>query len=113
MEGVLTSVKKVLGIAEDYDHFDQDLVIHINTVFGILTQLGVGPENGFFITGSSETWNQFLTNPVLLEMVKTYVCLKVRLIFDPPISSSMTDMFNKIANELEWRINVTVDPGCY
>lgn len=111
MESILTSIKKLLGIAEEYDHFDPDIIMHINSVFMILTQLGVGPASGFRIEGEDATWNDYLDDNLLLESVKTYIALKVRLIFDPPQSSAAIESMNRLISELEWRINVTVDPG--
>lgn len=111
MNSILVSVKKILGIAPDYDYFDSDLIMHINTAFSILTQLGVGSEKGFRITGEGEEWTEFLEDNPRLEMVKTYVGLKVRLMFDPPMSSAVTESINRQISELEWRINVSVDPG--
>ena len=108
-ESILTSIKKMLGITEEYTHFDQDIIIHINTVLMILHQLGVGPEEGFAITDSYETWSDFLDDNKNIEAVKTYVYLKVRLLFDPPLSSAVTESINKSINELEWRLNVAVD----
>ena len=109
MDSILTSVKKMLGIAEEYEHFDADIIIHINTVFSILLQLGVGPTSGFSITDSSAVWTDFITDS-RLEMVKTYVYMKVRLMFDPPQSSALIESINNQIKELEWRLNVAVDP---
>lgn len=111
MESILTSIKKLLGIAEEYDHFDPDIIMHINTVLAVLTQLGVGPAEGFRIEGEDATWNDYLGDSALLESVKTYVALRVRLIFDPPQTSAAIDSMRNIISELEWRINVTVDPA--
>lgn len=108
-DSILTSIKKMLGITEEYTHFDQDIIIHINTVLMILRQLGVGPEEGFTITDSYETWGDFLTDNKDIEAVKTYVYLKVRLLFDPPLSSAVTESINRSINELEWRLNIAVD----
>ena len=108
-ESILTSIKKMLGITEEYTHFDQDIIIHINTVLMILHQLGVGPESGFVITDSYETWGDFLADNKDIEAVKTYVYLKVRLLFDPPLSSAVTESINRSINELEWRLNIAVD----
>lgn len=108
MEAILTSIKKMLGIAEEYTHFDADIIIHINSVLAILEQLGVG-NDGFSITGSSENWNDFLRDNKKLEMVKLYVFLKVRLLFDPPQNSSLIEAVNRQISELEWRINVAAD----
>lgn len=109
-QSILTSVKKLLGIEEDYEHFDSDIIMHINSVLGILTQLGVGPENGFTISDKTATWIDFLGASLTnLNAVKTYVYLKVRLIFDPPASSSVIESMNRIIGELEWRLNVAAE----
>lgn len=111
MDSILTSIKKLLGIAEDYEHFDQDIMIHINSAFSVLNQLGVGPKDGFCIDGPDSTWSDFLCNDSRLEFVKTYVYLKVKLVFDTQSSSSaVIDAINRQISELEWRINVSVDP---
>lgn len=106
MDSILTSIKKVLGIAEDYNHFDDDLILHINSVFLILNQIGVGPEEGFTISGESDKWKDFTTSNKL-EHVKTYMYLKVKLIFDPPLSSAVMEAYNRIISELEWRILIS------
>ena len=111
MDSILTSVKKMLGITEDYEHFDADLIMHINSVFMILTQLGVGPSEGFSIEGKLDTWDDFISTGSNLEAVKSYVYLKVKLLFDPPLSSSVMESMNRMISELEWRLNVSVDPG--
>ena len=110
MESILTSIKKLLGIAEDYEHFDNDIIIHINSVFSILTQIGVGSDTGFSISDKTATWNDFLSDSTNQEMVKTYVYLKVKLLFDPPLNGSVTNSIEKTISELEWRLNVAVDP---
>lgn len=110
MDSILTSVKKQLGIAEDYEHFDPDIIMHINSVFSILNQLGVGPPEGFSISDETSVWTDFIGDSLKLELVKTYVYLKLRLIFDPPTSSAVMDAFKENIAELEWRISVTVDP---
>lgn len=111
MDSILTSIKKLLGIPEEYTVFDADITLHINTVFGILTQLGVGPANGFSIMTEHEVWSDFLHEDPRLEMVKSFMHLKVKLLFDPPQSSALIQAMEKQAAELEWRISVTVDPG--
>lgn len=112
MESILTSIKKLLGIAEEYEHFDNDIIMHINSVFMILTQLGVGPSKEFVITDSSASWDDFLPEGgEKLQAVKTYMYMKVRLMFDPPTSSAVMESMNRMINELEWRLNVAVDPG--
>ena len=107
---ILTSIKKLLGIAEEDTSFDQDIIMHINTVFAILAQLGVGPVNGFSIEDDGAIWSDYLGNSTNLELVKSYIYMKVRSMFDPPTSSILADAMNKNISELEWRINVTVDP---
>lgn len=110
MESILTSIKKLLGITEDETHFDQDIIMHINSVFSILTQMGVGPVDGFAIRDSNSVWNDFIKDDTHLELIKSYVHMKVRLMFDPPASSTILQSINSLIGELEWRISVTVDP---
>ena len=110
-DSILTSIKKLLGIDESYDHFDPDIIMHINSVFAILTQLGVGPVNGFSIQGDDERWSSFIgENFDLFALVKSYVYLRVRLLFDPPLSSAAIDAINRQISEFEWRMFVTADP---
>ena len=106
---ILTSIKKLLGVAEDYYEFDEDIMTHINSVFLNLTQLGVGPEEGFMIEDNTAEWEDFINGSVQLQAVKTYVYLKVKLLFDPPLSSSVTESINRMIAELEWRLNAAVD----
>ena len=106
---ILTSIKKLLGVAEDYTEFDEDIITHINSVFLNLTQLGVGPEEGFMIEDNTAVWEDFIVDSIRLQAVKTYMYLKVKLLFDPPLSSSVTESINRMIAELEWRLNVAVD----
>lgn len=106
---ILTSIKKMLGVAEDYTEFDEDIITHINSVFLNLTQLGVGPEEGFMIEDDTAVWEDFIDDSIRLQAVKTYMYLKVKLLFDPPLSSSVTESFTRMIAELEWRLNVAVD----
>ena len=106
---ILTSIKKLLGVAEDYTEFDEDIITHINSVFLNLTQLGVGPEEGFMIEDGTAVWEDFINDSIQLQAVKTYVYLKVKLLFDPPLSSSVTESINRMIAELEWRLNAAVD----
>ena len=106
---ILTSIKKLLGVAEDYTEFDEDITTHINSVFLNLTQLGVGPEEGFMIEDDTAVWEDFIDDSIQLQAVKTYMYLKVKLLFDPPLSSSVTESFTRMIAELEWRLNVAVD----
>lgn len=110
-ESILTSVKKLLGIDENYTHFDADIIMHINSVFSILTQMGVGPANGFSISGKDDTWSAFITDkPNIFSLVKSYVYMKVRLLFDPPLSSAAIESINRQISEFEWRLFVAADP---
>ena len=109
MESILTSIKKLLGIEEEYTQFDADIIMHINTVFLNLTQLGVGPSEGFLIEDDTAIWEDFIGDSSQLQAVKTYMYLKVKLLFDPPLSSSVTESMNRMISELEWRLNVAVD----
>lgn len=108
-ESILTSIKKLLGITEEYTHFDSDIIMHINSVFMILNQLGVGPEDGYNITGKEDKWSDFIQDSTEIESVKTYVFAKVKLIFDPPSSSVVTESYNRIISELEWRLHIATD----
>ena len=110
MKSILTSTKKMLGIEESYTHFDQDIIMHVNSVFFTLNQLGVGPEKVFSISSEMNTWDEFLgSQAVDLQAVKTYVYLKVKMLFDPPTSSFVLDSYKQQATELEWRLNVQVE----
>lgn len=102
-ESILNSIKKLLGITEDYKHFDTDIIMHINSVFMILMQLGIGPEDGFSILDDSAVWSDFLSDATWLEAVKSYVHLKVKLIFDPPQSGTLLNAMEKLVSEFEWR----------
>lgn len=111
MSSILNDVKKMIGPSASYDAFDTELIIHINSVFSILKQMGVGPQDETFkISGEKEQWDDFYEEGENLEMVKTYIYLKVRLIFDPPQSSFVAEAINRQVSELEWRLNVEVDP---
>ena len=110
MESILTSIKKMLGIVEEYTHFDADLIMHINTVLSILNQIGVGPSEGFSIEDKEDVWTDFIPQSPKLEFVKSYVYMKVKLFFDPPISSAAIESINRLTSELEWRILVATDP---
>lgn len=102
---ILASTKKVLGVPEDYTAFDLDIMTHINAAFSVLTQLGVGPAEGFFIDGEDPVWSDFITDPITLNMVKTYVYLKTRILFDPPTTSFLIEALNKQIAEYETRIS--------
>ena len=109
MDSILISVKKMLGIAAEYTHFDADIIIHINSVFMILNQLGVGPKEVFSISSDVETWDEFTNDNLTIESVKSYMYLKVGLLFDPPTSSNVLEARNRLVSELEWRLNAIAD----
>lgn len=102
---ILISTKKVLGIAEEYTAFDIDIIMHINSVFSILAQLGVGTAEGFFIEDSTAEWGDFIDNDNVYNMLRSYVFLKVRMLFDPPNTSFLVTAMEKQIQEYEWRIS--------
>jgi hypothetical protein len=105
-DSILTSTKKILGIDEDYTVFDVDITMHINSVLSTLNQLGIGPVEGFEIFDKTATWDQFLDDYKTLNAVKSYMYLRVRLLFDPPTTSYMITAMEKQILEQEWRLNV-------
>lgn len=105
MDSILTSVKKLLGISADYTHFDTDIIIQVNSAFAALTQLGVGPLEGFEIADATPVWSDFIDDP-RLNLAKTYVYLKVRLAFDPPTSAALIESCNRQLDEITWRLTV-------
>lgn len=108
-ESILTSIKKLLGIPEEYQAFDTDIIIHINTMLTRLYQVGVGVPN-FYITDKTATWDQFLIDESKFQQAKTYVYLRVRLLFDPPQSGSANEAIKETLRELEWLLYVDADP---
>lgn len=108
-ESILRSIKTMLGIVPTDLTFDNDIIININSVFSILNQLGIGVI-GYTIEGEDETWEDFLGDLKHVSLVKTYMFMKVKMMFDPPSSGIAVEAFNKQISELEWRINVAVDP---
>lgn len=104
-ENILNSIKKLLGIPEDYTAFDQDIMIHINSVFMILSELGVGPSNGYSLKDGTEKWGDFISDGENLEGIKTYIYMKVKTIFDPPLNSAVLASMKELISEFEWRIN--------
>lgn len=112
-ESILNSVKESLGIIPMYEHFDQQILFHLNSVLAILPQIGVGPAEGFIVENDVETWGDLIgevESPNLYLYVKSYVSLRVRLLFDPPTSSGAIEAMERQMRELEWRITVTIDP---
>lgn len=108
-DSILTSIKKMLGIADDYEYFDTDLIIHINSVFTVLEQLGVVDNGGFSIADKSAVWSDFIADANKLQLVKSYMLLKVKLLFDPPMSSAVMECYKTQISEYEWRLNVAAD----
>lgn len=110
MESILTSIKKLLGISEEYTHFDADIIMHINSVFMTLTQLGVGPSRGFIIEDDTAYWEDFISDEKKLQAIKTYIYLKVRLVFDSAsLGSATLAAYERQIQELEWRLNVAAE----
>lgn len=111
-DSILQTIKRMIGPSLLSNEFDTDLVVHINSVLFDLNELGVGPEEGFMITGETETWQDFIGYDVKkLEAIKTFVYLKVKMLFDPPTIGGVIAAYEKLIKEYEWRINVMVDPG--
>lgn len=110
MESILTSIKKLLTISEECDHFDSTIIMLVNSVFALLFQLGVGSANVFRIADASSVWSDFLNDDPRLEFVKTYIYLKVKLVFDSSsLSNAVIESINRQISELEWRINTAVE----
>lgn len=118
-DSILTSIKKMLGIPEDHEQFDMDIIIHINSTLMVLTQIGVGSDSGFFINDKKATWSDFLDSNFGViswvgssnnfAAVKSYVYLKVKMLFDPPQNSFTIESMNKQASEFEWRLMCEVE----
>lgn len=109
-DSILDSIKKVLNVGPDDTDFDTDILMHINSVFAVLQQLGIGPETGFYIDGPDQTWTDYLGEDSLhINMVKSYMAAKVRILFDPPVSSAVMESLNRICSEFEWRANVAAE----
>ena len=107
-DSILTSIKKSLNIAEDDTHFDTDVIININSAISILTQIGVGPAEGYSIVDKNNVWSELFTDK-RLNLIKTYLYLKVKLVFDPPLSSAAIDAIKEIIAEDEWRIQEVLE----
>lgn len=108
-ESILDTVKKMLGVQHNYEHFDSELILHINSVFMVLNQLGLGPSAGFFIADYTSKWNQFLDYSTNFEAVKNYTYLRVRILFDPPSSSFVLDAMERQIKEFEWRLKLQME----
>lgn len=110
MESILTSIKKMLGIAEEYKQFDADIIMHINSVFTTLRQLGVGPSEGFYIENETYEWTDFIPDLTKIQAVKSYVYLKVKILFDPAsLGSATLAAYERQIQEFEWRLNVEAE----
>ena len=109
MDSILTSIKKMLGIQEDYEHFDTDLILHINSVLMTVTQIGVGPAEGFAIQDKTAVWADLTNDEKKLNSVKSFVYLKVKLLFDPPANSAAMQSLKELASEFEWRLNIAAE----
>lgn len=107
-DSILETTKKLLGLPAEYTEFDADIIAHINSVFFTLQQLGIGPGGGFFILDSSSKWDEFI-GAESINAVKSYMYLKVRLLFDPPTTSFAIAAMEKQASEFEWRLNVHME----
>lgn len=108
-DSILDTTKKLLGISPDDPSFDLDIVTHINTVFFTMQQLGVGPAEGFMITDNTAVWNDFIQDKTNINAVRSYMGLRVRLLFDPPAMSFVLESIKKQIEEYEWRLNVAAD----
>lgn len=107
---ILVSIKKLLGLSAEYTPFDPDVIMHINSVFSTLTQLGVGPKEGFSIADETNTWDQFISDEdPRYNSIRSYIFLKVKLLFDPPTSTAVLQSYEKMVSEYEWRLNATAE----
>lgn len=104
-QSILVSTKKILGIEKTYTAFDLDIITHINSTFSILTQIGLLGPNGFLIDGEYELWDELSVPETWLNLIKTYVFLKVRMLFDPPATTYHINAMEKQISEIEWRLN--------
>lgn len=106
MDSILNSIKKLLGISNEETHFDSDIIMHINTVFSILCQIGIGPTTSFSIADENAVWDDFIEDYTNFNDIKTYMYLKVKLFFDPPLNSSVLSAIERQISELEFRLSV-------
>ena len=109
-QSILKTIRRMIGPDEDYEYFDTDLIIHINSAFARLCELGVGPEEPFYITGTEEVWSDFMEDGYC-ERVKQYVYLSVKNIFDPPSSASVMNAYKEQIEKLEWLLKETAVTG--
>ena len=109
-ESILKTIKQLTGCPDDFEQFDLDLTIHINSAFATLTQLGVGPKEGYRITGPDNVWSEFEEDAQKSSLIKDYVYIKTRLLFDPPTSSALMDSLKEQLKEMEWRLYIMYYP---
>ena len=110
-DSILTSIKKLMGLTAEYDAFDQDILILINSVLFELEQIGVKAKDGFSLTDKTVVWSDYSDDDRLLNALKPYIYMKTKLTFDPPTSSGALDSMNRIIDRFEWRINLYSDTG--
>lgn len=110
-DSILTSIKKLMGLTEEYDAFDQDILILINSVLFELEQIGVKAKDGFTLSDKTAVWSDYSDDDSLLNALKPYIYMKTKLSFDPPTSSGALDSMNRIIDRFEWRINLYADTG--
>lgn len=110
-DSILTSIKKMLGATEDYTPFDDQLLIHINSVLSTVCQLGAGPDVPVKLVTGTETWDEVIGDNPYIEFIKSYVYIRTKLVFDPPQNSTILNALKEEMREIEWRLNVSVDPG--
>ena len=110
-DSILTSIKKLMGLTEEYDAFDQDILILINSVLFELEQIGVKAKDGFSLTDKTVVWSDYSDDDRLLNVLKPYIYMKTKVAFDPPTSSGALDSMNRIIDRFEWRINLYADTG--
>lgn len=108
-DSILNTIKKMLGMDAEYTAFDTDIIVHINSCFMKLNQLGVGPKTPFIITGKDETWTSFFGGKGDVEAAKTYIYINVKLVFDPPTSSFVVEALKEMEKEYEWRLMAQVE----
>ena len=109
-ESILKTIKQLVGCPDDFEQFDMDLTIHINSAFATLTQLGAGPKEGYRITGVDNVWSEFEDDPQKLSLIKDYVYVKTRLLFDPPTTGSLMDSLKEQLKEMEFRLYILYYP---
>lgn len=108
-DSILESIKDAASISSEESAFDQELILHINSVFMALRQMGIGPDTAFVVSDSSSEWSEFTTDPIILPTIKSYVTLRVRVLFDPPTSSALMDALKNAISEYEWRLGIECD----